>query len=165
MTTLQLTAFSNLLNTTSDVCGTNLVILRAVEKTVDNLCKVQRSFESLSQLWSEIIPRRGELGNNPIDPEDVIVARFHEVELNVQQDIDVAKAKRRSAFSDSELNGVHEESVVSEYDRTVSAMEEFLYVLNETRIAITEHDADCDESVNGPFDNIDDLMASLNDDS
>jgi hypothetical protein len=140
----------------------DLGLLRAIDKTVDWLCDLQRKAASdisiTNKIISVIISCEPE---TEIDPDDSICEALENWEKVLKETIDILKAKLLSARHDPELQGEREENVVCEYDNTIKTFSDLHDAVVNLRWAIMEHDADL-SPVTGSFTNPNDLIAHLN---
>ncbi|MBK1690781.1 hypothetical protein [Ectothiorhodospira mobilis] len=139
----------------------NMRTLRLVEQTVENLTAEQRALESdikASQEIAELINEAYE--DEEIDPNDEIDQAYQKSQRAIASVIALYRKKRAAAVRDPQLNGTHEESVVSEYDRVLDRYRDLHEALEQVRMILREHDADASDDI-GEFEDISGLMAAL----
>jgi len=143
---------------------TSIELLNNIERTVDSLSMAQRTFESLGR---EIYTLAGNVqaisSGSTFDPNGEVVDCFEKAETETAQYVEVLEARKDSTKEDPQLRGDHEDNIVMEFERTIDRVLNCHNALIELRWALLEHDADLDEpSAEGPFDDADVLIQSLN---
>ena len=141
---------------------TSLIILRAVESTVDALVDLQKRLEDListATLGAEDI--RADTDLTLIDSDDRIVLNLEKGEDILSSLHSDLKRMLESTYRDRELNGDHEDAVATAFTRAIDLVE-VLYDANvELRWAVMEHDANADDEIIGEFTDVDSLMEAL----
>jgi len=123
----------------------SLDLLRAVENTVTGLSRIQ---DSLSWMLKNAYTYAEAVSNcsleSAIDVEDTIIQQLKDAEAGIISAISTLNNKLDSAFSDPQLFGSHQDSVVSEFESTIGLFKELHAALGALRWAILEHNADFD---------------------
>ena len=140
--------------------ATSLRLLNDVEQTVDSLIAEQATIESLNNLVRSHTLDANCKVVEVIDPDDKITDKIEQTEILMIERLSMLKARRVAALFDPELNGVHEESVVMEFERTYTMLAELIESMSILRNHIKEHDAELD-SYGESFDNATNLVAHL----
>ena len=139
----------------------SLKLIQCVQETVDALAQEQRALEKLCDNIDKIMPERGRLGDDLLDPEYKITDLMEKCEIALESYLKMLHAKQDAAIADPDLNGHHEEAVVMEYRRSITRLDNLLSKWNHLIAAIKEHDADVDTEISPIYDNPEDLIAHL----
>lgn len=139
--------------------STRIDLIEAVENTVTHLAKLQTHYHRLSSFVDLAIDsvRKAEIA---LDPEDIASDHLTTAIDSLDGLLRDMNARRRNALGDPQLRNDHEDSVVTEYDRSIDAACNLLERLTELRLVILEQDAEHAE-YGESFENADGLIASL----
>lgn len=146
----------------SSASATNLKLLNAIEKTVGWLTVLQKQAESevvFADKFREIITSCAPV--KAIDPDNSIHDIIVQAEARLGEVVAVLSRQRQSALDDPTLRGEHEETMVSEYDQTISAIKMMHDGMVELRWAIMEHDAELDATVGKAYSSAEELVKDL----
>lgn len=143
------------------VASTTLDILRAVDLTVDSLSKEQRLISDLVGLCESFVERIAGLEATKVGNEDKLVSQLEKAEEIAKDVLSGHGGRRQSAIRDPRLQGDHEETVVTEYERLMEHYEALIGCMSELRWAVLEHNADLETPEGEPFDSAEDMIADL----
>ena len=96
-----------------------------------------------------------------VDPDEVAIQLLENTEKVLRKFYEDLNLRLASARNDGELQGHHEEAVVSEYVKTIELVDYLYDAITELRVVVTEHDANKEETTGETFDSAADVMASI----
>jgi hypothetical protein len=156
----------HIVNVASDIisstANTSLVMLKAVDATVDALVRQQEELGKFLGIVAELTTAVNEAEPTcPLDPEDRLHDGLSDVEGHLKVAVESMKARRNAAREDPRLVGEHEGAVVHEYDHLIDIAAQVHDAVQELRWAVLEHDADLDQPLGEPTASLDELIARL----
>jgi len=121
----------------------NLDLLRQVDKTVDNLTRLQNTLRdqtALAEFFVELLNTKDI--EEEVDPNGIIENALVSAQRSLSSLTENLKARRRAAEQDHTLNGHHEDAVVTAYTEAIRHATELFDSLERLRMVAREYDAD-----------------------
>ncbi|MFV3368438.1 hypothetical protein ACNFH5_09675 [Pseudomonas sp. NY15435] len=122
----------------------SLELLRQIDGTVEALVLLRRQMDALSEAFGSLLSR---FNNNPPTgpiPEDVVVPTLEESQDSLRKMH--AELARRSACAKADTVLTLDDGVVDAYEQAIDAVISLNQVIEQTRWALLEHNADSEGS-------------------
>jgi len=140
----------------------NIVLLKAIEQTVNWLVRIQNSAKadaSFADKAAEDIKTCERV--KPIDVDGTLCALIEETENGLERLHQLLISKREAGRNARELVGDHKTAVVDEYSNAIAAIADLHNLMAELRWVIGEHDADLEKPEGPAFSTKEELKAYL----
>lgn len=133
----------------------DLRFLKLISETVDKLIKVQMVLEERAYLINGLDISGIEL----LDPKGEAAASFEKAEEKLKKFISYLEDCHESAHADPDLKGDHQDCIVMEFEKVISATHYLTAVMQDKRWEILEHDAEYDDVIK--YDSIEEFLVEL----
>lgn len=138
--------------------NTPLRVMKLAEVVTDFLVSVSRDVKKTQELGQEIlsIPVVEFVGASESDADE-----FESIEGRIKDVVEILKVLHNTAIQDQELNGHHEDMVISAFNDVIGAYCDLYNTTVDIRWKIMERLADDDEVMEGVFSSASELVSAL----